>query len=246
LAFVLAFILFSMQLYSDSARAGLLPLPAEKDAWSDMAFPTGVTGNYNSGTKILTISGSPSNDLEIGSEFGPSNIGRHYGSGGVLGGNFSATLSVTGVVVEPDGSVSNGGTVSIVHNGSAAGSLGTDYGIGAGAPLLTGTVLEVLLDATGDNTLDVLFDITGGALQTDNPDPDVGIYAPNNRGLLRIAGVAMPSNWSGNFSINGATIDVFGIPEPSAVTLSLLGAVVGCFAGSRRRGSLCSMYGQRR
>jgi hypothetical protein len=83
--------------------------------------------------------------------------------------------------------------------------------------------------------MDVLFEITGGALQSDNPDPDVGVFAPNSRGLLRIAGVTMPSNWSGNFSINGATIDVLGIPEPGAMTLSLLGAAIGCIAGSRWR-----------
>ena len=129
-----------------------------------MAFPTGVTGGYNAGTKILTLGGTPSNDLEIGEEFGPSNVGRHYGSGGTLGGLFSATLSLAGVVVEADGSVSGTGSVTVTHDGSAAGSIGTDYGIGGlGAPLLTGSVLEVLLDATGDNTLDILLDITGGA-----------------------------------------------------------------------------------
>lgn len=234
LALGLAFILIASSFVCCSAGAATLPLGAEHDSWSDMAFPSGVSGSYNSGSKLLTITASPSNDLEIGEEFGPGNVGRHYGSGGTLGGAFSATLNVSGVVIETDGTVSSGGTVTVTFNGSAPGSIGTDYGIVAGAPLLTGTVLEVLLDATGDNTLDVLFDISGGALQNDNPDPDVGVFAPNNRGLLRIAGVTMPSSFSSTFSLNGATIDVLGIPEPGAMTLVLLGMVFACMAGSKR------------
>jgi hypothetical protein len=141
----------------------------EQDDWSDMAFPTGVSGSFASGTKLLTIAASPSNDLEIGSDFGPSNPGRHYGTAGTLGNAFSATLNVRGVVVEPDGSITNGGSVPVTFNGSVPGSIGDDYGIVAGAPLLLGTVLDVLLDAMGDNTLDILFSISGGALQNINP-----------------------------------------------------------------------------
>jgi hypothetical protein len=104
-----------------------------------------------------------------------------------------------------------------------------------GDVLLQGTVLEVLLDANGDNKLEVIFDITGGALQYDNPDPDVGVFAASNRGFLRIAGVTMPSAWTSNFSLNGSTIDVLGVPEPGAMTLGLLAAVFGCVTGLRRR-----------
>ena len=92
-----------------------------------MAFPTGVTGSFNAGTQILTIGASPSNDLELGPQFGPSNIGRHYGTGGTLGGPFGATLSVAGVTIQPDGSVSAGGTLTVTLNGSAPGSIGDDY-----------------------------------------------------------------------------------------------------------------------
>jgi hypothetical protein len=162
-------------------------------------------------------------------------------------------LSVTGVVIEPDGTVSSGGVVRITHEGSAPGSLLDDYAntihagplvadtnggtntTSDGDVLLQGTVLEVLLDANGDNKLEVIFDITGGALQYDNPDPNVGVYAPNNRGFLRIAGVTMPSTWTSDFSLNGSTIDVLGIPEPGALTLSLLATAMGCIAGRRRR-----------
>src|SRR5215212_9873540 len=112
----------------------------EIDAWSDMAFPN-ISGAFNAGTKTLALSGSPSNDLEIGSQFGPSNPGRHYGTGGTLGGAFSATLSVTGVVIQTNGAVTNGGSVSIIFNGGAPGSLGTDYGISGGSALLSGSVL---------------------------------------------------------------------------------------------------------
>ncbi len=216
--------LLTSVIFTGHARAAILPLPTEQDAWSDMAYATGVTGSFNAGTKTLSISASPSDDLEIGSQFGPSNPGRDYGPGGILGGPFSATLSVSGVIIEPNGSVSNGGTVSMVFNSGAADSIGADYGIADGSTLLQGSVLEVLLDATGDDTLDVLYSITGGALQTDNPDPNVGVYAPANLGLLRIAGVALPSTWTSSFSLEGATVNSFGIPEPG--TFALLSAAV--------------------
>jgi hypothetical protein len=233
-SFGLAFALMFLMVSHGTALAAILPVGNEQDAWSDMAFPTGVSGSYNAGTKALTLTGSPSNDLEIGVEFGPSNVGKHYGTGGTLGGPFNATLNLTGVAVQSDGSVTAGGTVSVVLNGSAAGSIGDDYGIPVASPLLLGTVLEVLLDATGDNTLDILLSITGGALQNDNPDPDVGVFAPNGRGVLRIAGVTLPSDWSGNFSLNGATIDFLGIPEPGTLTLGILAGVIACAARRKR------------
>jgi hypothetical protein len=240
---------------STTAMAAILPIGVEQDSWSDMAYASGVTGSFNSGTKILTLNGFPSNDLEIGEEFGPSNAGRHYGTGGTLGGPFSANLSLTGVVVEADGSVSAGGTVQVTHEGSAPLSLMDDYAntihagplvndtngggntTSDGDVLLQGTVLEVLLDATGDNTLDILVNITGGALQFDNPDPDVGVFAANGRGILRIAGVTMPSNWSGNFSLNGATVDFLGIPEPGTLALGLLAMAFACAARRPQRNS---------
>jgi hypothetical protein len=233
----------------ESVRAATLPLPVEQDSWSDLQYPTGVTGSYNAGTKTLTLGGLPSNDLEIGSQFGPSNAGRHYGTGGTLGGPFSAGLSLTGVVIEANGAVSSGGVVRVTHEGSAPGSLADDYAntihlgplvndtnggsntTNDGDVLLQGTVLEVLLDATGDNTLDILVDITGGGLQYDNPDPDVGFFAPNGRGIVRIAGVTMPSNWSSNFSLNGANIQFLGIPEPSTF---LIGMILMTFASAAR------------
>src|SRR4029077_10268331 len=104
-------------------------LPGEQDSWSDMAFPSITSGGYTAGSKTLAFTTGANGDLEIGSEFGPSNPGRHYGNGGTLGGPFSATLTVSGVIVEPNGTVSNGGTVLVTFNGGSAGSVGTDYGI---------------------------------------------------------------------------------------------------------------------
>src|SRR5215212_11668917 len=146
----LLFLMAAMALFLTASQPSLAAFVLGKpeiDAWSDMAFPN-ISGVFDAVTKTLTFSGSPSNDLEIGSQFGPSNPGRHYGSGGTLGGPFSATLLVSGVVIQTDGTVTNGGAVSIIFNGGSPGSLGTDYGIVAGNPLLTGSVLEVLLDAT--------------------------------------------------------------------------------------------------
>jgi hypothetical protein len=206
-----------------------------------MAFPTGVSGNFNAGTKVLTVSGSPSNDLEIGSQFGPSLSGKHYGTGGTLGGPFSATLSVTGVVIQSSGGVTNGGSVLITFNGGQPGSLGTDYGIVPGNALLTGTVLGVQMDATGADTLDVLFAITGGALQNINGSLGTN-FSPSNLGLLRFKSPsALPSDFSGSFTLpTGTTIDALGAPVPEFphTTLVFLVTIVGlagvskcCFAG---------------
>jgi hypothetical protein len=198
-----------------------------------MAFSTGVTGGYNSTTNLLTISAFPSNSLEIGSEHGPGGVGIHYGTGGTLGGPFMATLNVS-VTVQDDGSVTPGGTVTIIFDGSAPGSIGDDYGIVPTTPLLLGSVLEVLLDESGDNTLGILFTVTGGALQTDNPDPDVGVFAPFNQGLIRLTGT-LPSDFTSDFSVTGATVDVLGtVPELSFTTLVVFGSIFVWISGSRR------------
>jgi hypothetical protein len=214
---------------SGKASASILGL-GEQDEWSDMAFPTGVTGDFTGG--VLTLSASPSNSLEIGGEFGPSNPGRHYGTLGTLGGPFGATLNVSGVVIAPDGTVTTGGSVVITFNG---GSLAADYGIAPGAVLLSGTVLEVMLDAMGDNTLDILFSISGGALQTNNPASNVGVFSSVNLGLLRVSEIMLPSDFSGDFSLNGATVDVFGAtPEASITTLAFFAGILSWVCTSRR------------
>ena len=251
MALVAAVLCGASLLLSSAAQASFLGLPESAD-WSDMAFPSGVSGSFDFGSMTLMATGSPSNDLEIGSEFGPGGGSRHYGSGGTLGGAFSATLSVTGVVIQPDGTVNSGdgGILKITHEGSSAGSLKDDYAdtIHAGPlvvdtdggtntstdgdVLLEGSVLEVLLNATGDNTLDVLFSISGGALQYDNPALGTN-FAPANLGILRIAGVAMPDDFSSSFDLTGATIDVLGIPEPSSITLALFGMIAALACGRR-------------
>jgi hypothetical protein len=218
---VLFLLTISFSLFNSHGVASVLPIGVEQDSWSDMAFPSGVSGGYSTATKVLNVGGSPSNDLEIGPEYGPSNPGRHYGTGGSLGGSFGATLSVTGLEVQSDGTVTDGGLVRVVLNGSAAGSIGADYGITPGTDLLRGTVLEVLLDATGDNTLDILFEITSGALQVDNTAPDVGVFAPNGLAILRIAGTTLPSDFSTGFVFSSTTtVDILGIPEPNCFLLA--------------------------
>src|SRR3990172_5921662 len=85
---------------SQSAFAAwVLPLGVEQDVWSDMNLNSNVLGNYDSGDFDFTASAGSSNDLEIGSQFGPSNSGRHYGTSGTLGGPFAATMSLTGVTI---------------------------------------------------------------------------------------------------------------------------------------------------
>ena len=132
------------------------------------------------------------------------------------------------------GTVTNGGTVLVTFNGGAAGSVGTDYGVIAGNTLLQGTIVEALLDAAGDNTLDLLVSLSGGALQ--NPNPDLGInFAPHDLAVLRITRAAgLPSDWTQTFSLTGAAIDMLGIPEPSGVVLGLLGGIFAVMARSKR------------
>lgn len=209
-----------------AAPLDVLGVPEQAD-WSDFAFPGGVTGGFDLGTLELTVSASPSNDLELGEEF--FNDGKHYGTGGTIGSAFSATLSVSGVEILPDGTIQNGGTVSVVFNGGAPGSIGTDYGVGAGGVLLEGTVIGVLMDATGDDTLDVAYEITGGALQNPNPElgPDPVVFAANNVGLIRIGGsITLPADFSSSFSIDGGTINNFGIPEPTTLAMAVMSGLV--------------------
>jgi hypothetical protein len=234
-------VLIAGHFLAQRAESAILPLPAEIDAWSDMAFPNVTSATFTGG--VLSLTTVAAGDLEIGSQFGPSNLGRHYGTGGTLGGPFSATLTVSGVNINSIGTVTSGGTVLVTYNTGAAGSVGTDYGISAGAPLLQGTVLEVLLDGSGSDTLDVLYAITGGALQTSaNSDPNaasagVGAYAPANLGLLRIStSVPIPNVWTGNFSFSGTTsLDAFGIPEPSVLMLAGLATLFISLPRSPRR-----------
>jgi hypothetical protein len=253
LAFGLALIL----LVCASAEAAFLPLGVEQDAWSDMAFASVQSGSYNSTSDAFALSAAPSNDLELGLEFGPSNAGKHYGNGGTWGGpspGFSATLTVTGTTIAPTaddlgtplvdeskyGTITNGGLVRVVYNGPAANgtNMASDYGgLVNGSVLLEGTVIEALLDATGDNTLDVLVHLSSGILQTPgaNLNHDAPVFARNGRGILRISGVTMPSNWTSGFNLTpGGKINFLGIPEPGTMMLALLGAIFACITGSRR------------
>jgi hypothetical protein len=216
------------------ASASILGL-IEQDSWSDMPFMDVMDG-FNAGTMQLNVTADSSNDLEIGGQFGPSNAGRHYGTGGILGGPFTASLTIAGVVIQPDGTVTSPGSVLVTFGGSAAGSIGDDYGIVAGAPLLTGFVLEVMLNATGDNTLDVLFEITGGALQNINPALGTN-FSPIGIGLLRFAGTAMPDSFAENIIFGETTtLDLFGapIPEASLTTFAFFSGILAWVCGARR------------
>ena len=73
---------------STSAAATILPVGLERDQWSDLAYPNTDSGSYNATNDTLSITTLEFSDLEIGAEFGPSNPGRHYGTGGTLGGPF--------------------------------------------------------------------------------------------------------------------------------------------------------------
>jgi hypothetical protein len=234
---------------SNPAMAAILPIGTELRQWSDLAYPNTDTGSYNATTDALSLTTQEFNNLELGYEFGPGAPvdGQHYGTGGTLGGPFQTTLTIAGTTIAPTaddpdtafdetkyGTVTAGGTVTVTFNGGAAGSVGTDYGVVAGNALLTGTIVEALLDAAGDNTLDLLVSLSGGALQ--NPNPDLGInFAPNNMAVLRITRAAgLPSDWTATFTLTGATIDMLGVPEPTGLTLGLLSTVFAFLLRTRR------------
>jgi hypothetical protein len=209
-----------------SVSASLIDMSEQVD-WSDLAFPNIDTGGFDHITKTLTISTTEANSLELGGVYGPGlPDGRHYGTSGTLGGPFQSTLAVSGVIIEPDGTVTNGGSVTVTYNAPPAsgGNLADDYSIAAGAILLQGTVTGVKLDPLGPgaNTMNILFAISGGALQ--NINPAVGTnFAPVDLGMIHIAGLSLPSDFSATFSLvgTGETIDLFGIPEPSSCLLAL-------------------------
>ena len=226
--------LAALLLFATSASAGILPIGVEKDLWSDLAFPSGVSGGFDSGTMELTSTASPSNALDIG-----LGTAIDYGSGGALGGAFSATLNVSGVLLQADGTVNNGGSVTVIYNGGVPNTfpgLALDYGLTGGETLLTGTVLEVLMDATGADTLDIAFSISGGVLQTNNPTLGVP-FSPVNLGIIRVSAPGgLPADFSTSFSFDSSTtINVLGVPEPSSIALGMLGVILMSMARSRSK-----------
>jgi hypothetical protein len=173
--------LLTLLLLALRAESAVLPLGDEQDAWSDLSFTLVSDGVYNSGFLTIGTAAVPA-DIEFGSQFGPSNPGWHYGTTGTLGGTFSVSLGINRLQIAPTGAVVGGDNsiVTLSYKGGSPGSLGSDYGINTDRTLLSGRVQEVLLDAAGDNTLDILFTILGGDLQElPNPDPSIGIFAPN-------------------------------------------------------------------
>jgi hypothetical protein len=205
---------------SPRALPAVLPLGDEQQAWSDLLLPS-ATGVFDTGTLTIFTNTVPG-DLEIGSQFGPSNPGSLYGPSGTLGGTFNASFSISRLHVTPAGAVPDQDSiVGTSYQGGSAGSLGTDYGMGTGRTMFRGIASEVLLDAVGDNTLDILFTITGGDLQElpNTQAPTLGKFAPGNVGLIRIAAPNLPSNWTSNFNFTATSVHIFGLPEPTSLSL---------------------------
>jgi hypothetical protein len=226
-------------LLSPQVSLAILPLGDEQNAWSDMLFSS-ASGSFDSGGFILTTGAVPV-ELELGSQFGPTNPGWHYGTTGTLGGTFSAGLNVLRLFINPDGTLKNGDSlVTLSYEGGSPGSLGSDYGIGLHRTLVMGTVQEVRLDAAGDNTLDILYRITGGDLQElpNQQAPLLGKFAPGNVGLIRITAPNLPSSWSSNFNFAATSVHDFGlVPEPGTCLFAGIAAFIIAPARSRRLGT---------
>jgi hypothetical protein len=210
---------------------------AEQQNWSDLTI-SGTTGGFNSGTGILSLSSVMQlGDLEIGGQWGPlSSIGRNYGPSGTLGGPFYATMTLANVAINPLGPLNQvtTGSLLITYSGGATGSVGTDYNIANGAPLLIGSVTQVVLNAAGDNSLDIVLAFTGGALQQVNSTLGTN-FAPGNLGLLRLRNNGLPDDWRDIFTLAGTTtVDVYGIvPEPRFATFMMFGLILAWVSGSR-------------
>jgi len=231
-----------------ASATALLPVGNEQDSWSDIVIG-GSTVEYD-GTTFSATRGSQATQIEIGGEFGPGNPGNQYGVGGTLGGLTGGSpvlisFDLSGVDINSSGVVTSGGSLTVTYTSPSAGTFpgdfADDYGIDIGATLLEGTVIEVLLDATGSGTLDVLFDITGGALQTGtNSEPSLaGVpFATTGRGVLRFAAgdpPGFPADWSSSFTVNSPTMDLLGIPEPSSMGLGMIGVILAMVRRSKRR-----------
>ena len=234
-------VLITALFLSPCASLAILPLGDEQQSWSDLWFPS-ATGVFDSG--LLTITANVSTaELEIGSQFGPNNPGWHYGADGTRGGTFPASLVISRLFINPDGTLKNNDSIVTVSYGTnSPGGLRTDYGAGLGTNLLNAKVREVLIDAAGADTLDLLFTFTGtgGILQEiPNPDSTIGKFAPGNLGLFRFAIPNLPNNWSSNFNFTATSLHVFGlVPEPGTCSLACLAAFVIGPARSRRRSTL--------
>jgi len=234
------------------ASASLLPV--EQDSWSDIVI--GGSNVIYDGSTLTATRVSQATQIEIGGEFGPGNPGTHYGPGGTLGaidplfmpnpltGNSPVFVSfdLSGVDINSSGVVTDGGSLTVTYTGPPAGmfpgDFADDYGIGIGATLLEGTVIEVLISGIGGSVLEVLFDITGGVLQTGtNSEPSLaGVpFATTGRGALLFASTAFPADWSNPFTVNSPTMDLFGIPEPSSMGLGMIGVILTMVRRSRRR-----------
>lgn len=148
-----ALVLLAVVFLCPRVASAVLPLGDEHDAWSDMLLPS-ASGFFDTlNTRTLTIfTDTVAGELEIGSQFGPSNPGSHYGAAGTLGGIFNVSFSISRLHITASGAVADAESIIILqYQGGSAGSLGTDYGINTGRSLLRGKALEVLLDAAGDN-----------------------------------------------------------------------------------------------
>jgi hypothetical protein len=237
----IAIVLITALLAAPRTASAVLPLGDEQDAWSDMLLTPARGVFETAGPRTLTIfTNTVPGDLEIGSQFGPSNPGSHYGAAGTLGGTFNVSFSLSRLHVTESGAVTDQESIVILsYRNESAGSLGTDYGISSGRSLIRGIAQEVLLDAAGDNTLDILLAIISGDLQTlpNQQAPQLGKFAPGDVALIRIAAPDLPSNWSSNFNFTATSLHIFGLPEPTSCLLACLAGLFMSLARCQNRPS---------
>ena len=209
----------SLAFFAQSAQAGLLPFE-KKDSDSDFSVLAGVSGSYDFASDVLTLTGTSASLDE-----GP-------GSGNDYTG-FGALMSLTAEIAN-DGSIFDVGSFELKYLGPPSSTLAVAYGLSASDVMLSGHVVEVLLESS--STMQVAVEITGGNsglvdLFTDPSIPWVGLK-------VTVPGADLPSNFdsdTGSYAlVSQTTIDIVGpIPEPSSVVLGLAGTFLALVGRSK-------------
>lgn len=110
------------------------------------------------------------------------------------------------------------------------GSLSIMGSVGSSGPTLLTGILTGFGSVNGNDTLEFLFDVTGGDLAGDFTGPwGVGVQL-NNTGFAAVSGF---STYTGNTPFTGSANTAVNVPEPGALVL-MLGGVIG-FAVRRWR-----------
>ncbi len=174
-------------------------------------FTGGILVQYNAASDSLTGVGTAGTfDLD----------GVAPAEHNIAGGGFNLDVTVDA------GGVASSGTLTIT---------GTIAALGANSgTLLTGTIADFGFSATpGFDTLDFVFDVTGGDLGAAYFTDQIGTWV-HDTGFLGTFGSDFNNDFFG-MGFGMGTSDAFHLPEPSSAVLLLLGLTGGFLMLAKRR-----------